>query len=581
MNLATILDENSNVQPHAQLPLLPDEASTPSSSGRGRSSSNVGVMNRKCAYCDRRFSKAEHLKRHQRSHTGEKPFKCTVCLKSYARSDVLIRHTRNHHSDPLDGTAEPSNEKLKSIKSPESETSGSPGEEPASIAGNIMPQHSSSLNQPSRLPLQAHSDLQDMLQQSVPSFATSQQMTMTNQTPAQPSPHSQSLHRMSSQHDGSCLIEAALQAAGPSQTTPYPPTDQRPTPYHLSQRLQPQLPQPRNYTLPAMQDQSMYPGYSQPYPDLSHWLEACDVDMQPLPHGLDIWGDSAMMDFMGMDSAPSMPTPRPHHTHRPSFTKDVPDERFQRVERLWPIRKGTTSSRLGQTLCDQVIAHDQDSLFSDSALRPQHPYNLPARRTELSRWGLGEDCRARLVRDYGSSRSDNDIQDSFVAVENSDRASDVSLGSKFPPAEVLDMSLDLYFRRFHAFLPFAHRATFDAGSTSTSLLLPMCLIGLEVLDCEGSRKFIKAYLPVSLIFVATILLVLIKCVGCCGESPQRTNSKSSSIMSAISITDHTCVCDLAASNSRNKPYTRDRRTGTLPVFRSNIISTTARPSYSI
>ncbi|KAJ6058804.1 uncharacterized protein N7446_008387 [Penicillium canescens] len=51
---------------------------------------------RKCAFCERRFTKVEHLKRHQRSHTGEKPFKCPKCDQRYARSDVLARHIQNH-----------------------------------------------------------------------------------------------------------------------------------------------------------------------------------------------------------------------------------------------------------------------------------------------------------------------------------------------------------------------------------------------------------------------------------------------------------------------------------------------------
>src|ERR1700761_6391626 len=58
-----------------------------------------GLQNQKCRYCDRRFGKAEHLKRHQRAHTGEKPFQCSHCGREYARSDVLIRHVRNHHSE--------------------------------------------------------------------------------------------------------------------------------------------------------------------------------------------------------------------------------------------------------------------------------------------------------------------------------------------------------------------------------------------------------------------------------------------------------------------------------------------------
>ncbi|KXH41930.1 C2H2 type zinc finger domain-containing protein [Colletotrichum simmondsii] len=53
----------------------------------------------KCPVCDRNFTKFQHFKRHQRAHTGERPFKCTVCGKHFARRDVMVRHCRAHTSD--------------------------------------------------------------------------------------------------------------------------------------------------------------------------------------------------------------------------------------------------------------------------------------------------------------------------------------------------------------------------------------------------------------------------------------------------------------------------------------------------
>ncbi|KAL5358319.1 hypothetical protein BJX96DRAFT_182824 [Aspergillus floccosus] len=51
---------------------------------------------RLCAWCFKSFSKEEHLARHVRTHTKEKPFTCTVCDKPFSRHDSLLRHRRSH-----------------------------------------------------------------------------------------------------------------------------------------------------------------------------------------------------------------------------------------------------------------------------------------------------------------------------------------------------------------------------------------------------------------------------------------------------------------------------------------------------
>jgi uncharacterized Zn-finger protein len=51
-----------------------------------RSTSPSRLARKKCPLCGRLFLKTDHLERHVRSHTKERPFVCATCGKQYGRS---------------------------------------------------------------------------------------------------------------------------------------------------------------------------------------------------------------------------------------------------------------------------------------------------------------------------------------------------------------------------------------------------------------------------------------------------------------------------------------------------------------
>jgi len=55
--------------------------------------------------CGRLFKRLEHLKRHVRTHTQERPYICPHCNKAFSRSDNLAQHRRTH--DRSDGSEGP------------------------------------------------------------------------------------------------------------------------------------------------------------------------------------------------------------------------------------------------------------------------------------------------------------------------------------------------------------------------------------------------------------------------------------------------------------------------------------------
>lgn len=174
-------------------------------------------------------------------------------------------------------------------------------------------------------------------------------------------------------------------------------------------------------------------------------------------------------------------------------------ELSRRVQQAWPRRRARSVVLAIRNMWHVAAQHTADNVFSSTS--------AAGSAGSKPRWKLDDECRSRLMSECDTILLPAEKYTGPVTAPGSPRISmaseeevhvhGLSPGTPahtFPSTEILNMSISLYFRRFHPVLPFMHQATFDVRSTPSSLLLPMCLIGLSILNPGGAEDFIRLYL---------------------------------------------------------------------------------------
>ncbi|KAI0853880.1 hypothetical protein F5Y00DRAFT_61900 [Daldinia vernicosa] len=121
---------------------------------RRRRDGSSGVQQRLCTHCGRSFKRSEHLERHVRTHTKEKPYVCH-CGSAYSRRDLLTRHQRITHEtlSPRSPDGPPSEDNHQLAAAEEDPPSEDPISSAASIPDmnmnhNIQQQHQQQYSNP-------------------------------------------------------------------------------------------------------------------------------------------------------------------------------------------------------------------------------------------------------------------------------------------------------------------------------------------------------------------------------------------------------------------------------------------------
>ncbi|KAF1949068.1 hypothetical protein CC80DRAFT_599194 [Byssothecium circinans] len=467
---------------------------------------------KQCSLCDRKFTKLEHVKRHERSHTRERPYECPTCKKHFSRSDVLFRHCKGHAQNALNRL---SNSQQNQQGQEQNQNPTGDEQTPQSGAlqneGSITDRTTQNHQDPSLSPLSRRRNSQQAPQANGDNFHNSN-----------PSPTVHVRHPAATQQQqptpSDSRIEALINAAqhlGTPADVPW----RSPSPINLQSendrfmtRNQDNMPPPID---PAIDMLSFSPhGHVS---SLDQWAFELVQSNHPMPNrtpadALQTWlfpldGDllnsngSHHMAIDGQFDHDAFRNGAENHGSPSgssvSIASRIPRERFARVESCWPSRN-RKPSRLMPILWSSLVSCDCTNILSEMSVGAVET-PLSERERRNSRWGLDEECRDVLQSALNNApQTTSRRSESYVDTASSSGDAGASPGIegvRFPPAEILDIALEMYLYYFHPTLPIIHIPTFSAKNAPRPLLLCMCLIGLSILGTAGASKFVSRTFP--------------------------------------------------------------------------------------
>jgi hypothetical protein len=265
---------------------------------------------------------------------------------------------------------------------------------------------------------------------------------------------------------------------------------------------------------------------------LQTWLFPLEGDIQT-PHGHHMTVDG----FFDPENFRTLPDNQASPSGSSvSIASRVPRERFQRVQSCWPSRN-RRSSRLMPDLWQSLITCDCTNILSEIPFG-QTETPISERERKNSRWGLDEECRSMLQGALNNAPARSESYGDTASSSGDAAASPSVEGVQFPPAEILDIALEMYLYYFHPTLPIIHIPTFSAKNAPRPLLLCMCLIGLSILGTAGAAKFVTRTFPQ----VLQMALSELQSLPSSDQPPHRQICVIATSLLALNLASITGVC---------------------------------------